>query len=77
MRLFAHRAPQGRHAAGAASPRFAASGPVHQVLWGAPVVQRQVDPRRDPTRFDTLHQNLFVNAHPRRRALTAAAAARS
>jgi outer membrane protein OmpA-like peptidoglycan-associated protein len=27
------------------------------------VVQRQVaDPRRDPTRFDTLHQNLFVNA---------------
>ena len=26
------------------------------------MVQRQVDPRRDPTRFDTLHQNLFVNA---------------
>lgn len=45
-----------------AGPRLAASGPVHQVLWGAPVVQRQVDPRRDPARFDTLHQNLFVNA---------------
>lgn len=45
-----------------AGPRLAASGPVHQVLWGAPVVQRQVDPRRDPTRFETLHQNLFVNA---------------
>ncbi len=62
MRLFAKRDRQGHHAAGAASPRLAASGPVHQVLWGAPTVQRQVDPRRDPARFDTLHQNLFVNA---------------
>lgn len=40
----------------------ASSGPVRQVLWGAPMVQRQADPRRDPARFDTLHQNLFVNA---------------
>jgi len=39
-----------------------ASGPVHQILWSTPRVQRQADPRRDPTRFDTLHQNLFVNA---------------
>lgn len=45
-----------------AGPRLAASGPVHQVLWAAPRVQRQADPRRDPARFDTLHQNLFVNA---------------
>ena len=39
-----------------------ASGPVRQILWSAPQVQRQADPRRDPARFDTLHQNLFVNA---------------
>lgn len=45
-----------------AAPRLASSGPVHQVLWGAPTVQRQADPRRDPARFDTLHKNLFVNA---------------
>lgn len=45
-----------------AAPRLAASGPVHQLLWGAPRVQRAPDPRRDPTRFDTLHQNLFVHA---------------
>ncbi|HEX6862978.1 MAG TPA: OmpA family protein [Thermoanaerobaculia bacterium] len=62
MRRFATRNRPGRHAAGTAAPRLAGLGPVHQVLWGAPVVQRQVDPRRDPTRFDTLHQNLFVNA---------------
>ncbi|MFL6201389.1 MAG: OmpA family protein [Thermoanaerobaculia bacterium] len=61
------RAAPGRHgprafASPLFAPRLAASGAVHQVLWGAPRVQRQADPRRDPTRFDTLHQNLFVNA---------------
>lgn len=34
---------------------------VRQILH-APRLQRQADPRRDPARFDTLHQNLFVNA---------------
>lgn len=58
MRRFATRNRPGRHAAGAAAPRLAGLGPVHQVLWGAPVVQRQVDPRRDPTRFDTFYRLL-------------------
>lgn len=66
MRSFAHRDRQARSPARTphpAGPRLAASVPVRQVLWGVPKVQRQaVDPRRDPARFDTLHQNLFVNA---------------
>jgi outer membrane protein OmpA-like peptidoglycan-associated protein len=51
--------------AGLAAPRLASLSPVRRLLWGAPAppqVMRQVDPRRDPARFDTLHQNLFVNA---------------
>ena len=62
------RLPLARNASGRAalhgSPRAspAVAHQVRQVLWGAPVVQRKADPRRDPTRFDTLHQNLFVNA---------------
>lgn len=39
-----------------------AASSVHRILWGAPRIQRQPDPRRDPARFDTVHQNLFVNA---------------
>ncbi|HEV8579165.1 MAG TPA: OmpA family protein [Thermoanaerobaculia bacterium] len=51
----------------AAPPLTAAASPVHRLLWGTPTpappqVMRQVDPRSDPTRFETLHQNLFVNA---------------
>src|SRR6185369_2664738 len=67
--LFAERTRSPRRAAARrAPPRLADSGsPVHRLLWGAPApappqVQRQVDPRSDPARFDTLNQNLFVSA---------------
>jgi outer membrane protein OmpA-like peptidoglycan-associated protein len=34
----------------------------HVVQQNATTVRRQTDPLTDPTRYDTLHQNLFVNA---------------
>jgi outer membrane protein OmpA-like peptidoglycan-associated protein len=69
-KLHAHspKAPRPPRAPAAAAPRLTvAASPVRRLLWGAPSkappqVQRQADPRRDPARFETLHQNLFVSA---------------
>src|SRR5262245_29637315 len=71
MRVLAIRNRQGRSAARGiappiAAPRLAeAAAPVRRLVGAAPAplqIQRAVDPRSDPTRFETLHQNLFVNA---------------
>lgn len=73
MRRFATKAGNraaagaGAAAARAGLPVFrpAAASPAHQILWRSPApraVQRDVDPLRDPDRFDTVHQRLFVDA---------------
>lgn len=69
MRVFDKRGPQARPPGRAlSSPPLAGwSPPVRRLMWGGPAaapaqIQRVPDQRSEPTRFETLHQNLFVNA---------------
>ncbi|HET9228881.1 MAG TPA: OmpA family protein [Thermoanaerobaculia bacterium] len=71
MRQFGTRGPRSQAPARApslspAAPRFAFVPSMHRLAGSAPpaaqLVQRTPDQRRDPARFETLHENLFVAA---------------